>query len=169
MVSFNIIFILAKINVKVNTDMADYAFNKKALYDYEILEKLEAGLVLAGHEVKSIRAGRLSLTGAYVVLRGQETYLLNASIPPYQVKNTPADYEPDRSRKLLLHKHEISSLIGKTKQKGLTLMPIRVYNKSGRIKLEFGLARGKKAYDKREKIKERDFKREKDRLLREKH
>ncbi|KKS26185.1 MAG: SsrA-binding protein [Parcubacteria group bacterium GW2011_GWA2_42_11] len=147
----------------------EYAFNRKALFDYEILEKFEAGLVLAGYEVKSIRAGRLSLAGAYVVLHGEETYLLNANLPPYQAKNTPPGYEPSRSRKLLLHKKEITSLIGQTKQKGLTLVPLRVYNKSGKIKLEFFLARGKKAHDKREKIKQRQFQREKDRVLKGEH
>ncbi len=98
--------------------MADYAYNRKALYEYEILEKYEAGLVLAGHEVKSIRTGHISLQGAYVVIKNEEAWLLNATIPPYQAKNTPAGYEPTRSRKLLLHKAEIASLIGKTKQKG---------------------------------------------------
>ncbi len=148
--------------------MADYAFNRKALYEYEVLKKYEAGIVLAGHEVKSIRGGHISLQGTYVVIRGTEVYLLNAAISPYQAKNMPAGYEPTRSRKLLLHKSEISSLIGQIKQKGLTLVPLRVYNKSGKIKLEFALARGKKEYDKREKIKKREFQREKERTLRSK-
>lgn len=148
--------------------MPDYAFNRKALYDYEILAKYEAGLVLVGHEVKSIRNGRLSLQGAYVVIKDGEAYLLNASISPYQPKNTPAEYEPTRSRKLLLHQYEIQSLLGRIKQKGLTLVPLRVYNKANRIKLELALARGKKQYDKRAKIKKREFAREKDRLLKDK-
>jgi len=148
--------------------MVDYAFNRKALYEYEVLKKYEAGIVLAGHEVKSIRGGHISLQGTYVVIRGTEAYLLNVTISPYQTKNTPAGYDPVRSRKLLLHKSEISSLIGQTKQKGLTLVPLRVYNKSGKIKLEFALARGKKEYDKREKIKKREFQREKERTLRSK-
>jgi SsrA-binding protein len=148
--------------------MADYAFNRKALYEYEILEKYEVGLALKGFETKSIRTGHISLQGSYVVIKNSETWLLNANIPAYQAKNTPADYEPTRSRKLLLHKAEITSLIGKSKQRGLTLVPLRVYNKSGKIKLEFALARGKKEYDKREKIKKRDFEREKQKALRSK-
>jgi len=146
--------------------MSDYAYNRQAAYEYEFLEKYEAGLVLAGHEVKAIRTGRLTLQGAYVVIRGAETYLLNASIAPYQAKNTPPGYEPTRSRKLLLHKSEISSLIGQTKQKGLTLVPLRVYNKSGKIKLEFVLARGKKEFDKREKIAKHEAQRKIQRAIR---
>lgn len=145
--------------------MSDYAFNRKVLHDYEILEKYEAGLVLVGHEVRSIRNGRISLQGSYVVIRNNEAWLLNANIPPYQAKNTPEKYDPIRSRKLLLNKREIRSLIGKTQQKGLTLAPLRVYNKRGRLKLEFGLGRGKKQYDKRETIKKREFMREKQRLM----
>ena len=146
----------------------EYAFNRKVLYDYEILEKFEAGLVLSGYEVKSIRNGRLSLQGAYVVVKDEEAYLLNANVPPYQPENTPVGYNPTRSRKLLLHKTEIRSLIGKSKQSGLTLVPLKVYNKANRIKLEFWLAKGKKHYDKREKIKKRDFQRERGRVLKEK-
>ena len=146
--------------------MAEYAFNRQALYDYEILEKYEAGLALAGLEVKAIRTGHISLKGAYVATQGEEAFLLNANIPPYQMKNTPAWYEPTRSRKLLLHKAEIRSLLGKTQQKGLTLVPLRVYNKSGKIKLEFALAKGKKEYDKRQKIGEREAKRKIQRALR---
>jgi SsrA-binding protein len=146
----------------------DYAFNRKAGFDYEFLEKYEAGLVLAGHEVKSIRKGHMSIQGAYVVINDNQAFLLNASIPAYQPKNTPEGYDPDKSRKLLLHRREISELTGKTKQKGLTLVPIRVYNKSGKIKLEFALARGKKEFDKREKIGQRDTKRRIQRALRQK-
>lgn len=145
--------------------MADYAYNKKAAFEYEFLEKYEAGLVLAGHEVKSIRQGQLSLQGAFVVIAAEEAWLLNANIPPYQAKNTPAGYDPTHSRKLLLHRAEIKELLGKTAQKGLTLVPIRVYNKSGKIKLEFALARGKKQFDKREAIKKREFQRQKERVL----
>jgi SsrA-binding protein len=136
--------------------MSDYAYNKKAGFDYLFLEKYEAGLVLFGFEVKSIRAGHISLQGAYVIVRGNEAYLLNATVPPYQMKNTPDSYDPVRSRKLLLNKKEIDSLAGATKQKGLTLVPIRVYNKSGKIKLEFALSRGKKSFDKRDSISKRE-------------
>jgi SsrA-binding protein len=145
--------------------MSDYAYNRQAIYEYEILEKYEAGLVLAGFEVKSIRTGHISLQGAYVVIRSNEAYLLNATISPYQPKNTPAGYEPTRSRKLLLHQTEIASLVGLTKQKGLTLVPLRVYNKLSKIKLAFALARGKKQYDKREIIKKREFLRQKERII----
>ncbi len=136
--------------------MSDYAFNRQANYEYEFLAKYEAGLVLTGQEVKSVRNGHISLKGAYVVLKDKEAWLLNANIPPYQPKNTSADYEATHSRKLLLHKDEIRSLIGQAKQAGLTLVPIRVYNKSGKIKMEFALARGKKSFDKREAIGRRE-------------
>ena len=146
--------------------MPDYAFNRQASYDYEFLEKYEAGLVLSGQEVKSIRAGRLSLQGAYVVINQQEPFLINANLPPYQPNNTPANYDPTRSRKILLNKKEILALLGRVSQSGLTLVPIRVYNKSGKIKLEFALARGKKRYDKREQIGRRDANRKIQRAVR---
>jgi len=136
------------------------AENKKAYFNYEILERFEAGLVLIGQEVKSIKSGRLSLKGSYVVLRGEEPYLIGASIPPYQPKNAAANYEPERSRKLLLNKWEIKKLIGKSKEKSLTLIPLKVYTKNARIKLEFGIAKGRKKFDKREVIKKRETDRE---------
>jgi len=145
--------------------MPELAFNRKALYDYEILEKFEAGLVLTGHEVKSAKMGHLNLQGSYVIIRGGEIYLLNASIASFQPKNAPSDYDPIRTRKLLLHQHEIQSLIGKIAQKGLTLVPLRVYTKKAKIKLEFTLARGKHKADKREKIIKRETKRNIDRTL----
>src|SRR3989338_628797 len=129
------------------------AENKKAYFNYEILEKLEAGIVLLGQEVKSIRGGRINLAGSYVVLKDNEVFLIGANIPPYQPKNIFDDYRPDRSRKLLLKKKEINSLIGKSRQKSLTLIPLRVYNRNGKIKLEFGIGKGKKEFDKRETIK----------------
>ena len=139
--------------------------NKKAYFNYVILEKFEAGLVLIGQEVKSIKLGRINLAGSYVVFKGNELYLIGANVPPYQPKNAPPDYNPERSRKLLLKKSEIKYLIGKTKQKGLTLVPLRVYTKKGKIKLEFGIAKGKKKADKREIIKKRETEREMDREL----
>jgi SsrA-binding protein len=145
--------------------MKSFAENKRAYFDYQILEKIEAGLVLIGQEVKSIKSGRISISGSYVVLRNNEVFLIGANIPPYQPKNIPADYNPERSRKLLLKKSEIKHLIGKVKQKGLTLVPLRVYNKRRKIKVEFGIAKGKKKADKRELIKKREFKREKEREL----
>ncbi len=139
--------------------------NKKAYFKYRILEKFEAGISLIGQEVKSIKLGRINLAGSYVVLKGEEVYLIGANIPPYQPKNVPADYNPERSRKLLLKKSEIKYLIGKVKQRGLTLVPLKVYTKRGKIKLEFGVAKGKKKVDKRELIKKREFEREKERFL----
>jgi len=140
--------------------MKTLAENRKSSYDYEFLESYEAGLVLYGHEVKAIKTGHVSLTGSYVVSKGNEFYLINALIPAYQPANTPKDYDPQRSRKLLLKKSEIKSLIGKSKAKGLTLIPLRLYTKKSRIKLEFALARGKRKTDKRETIKKRDMERE---------
>jgi SsrA-binding protein len=148
--------------------MSTLAYNRKATFDYEILETFEAGMVLLGHEVKSIKGGHINLAGSYVVAKDGELYLINAFVPPYQPKNTPPDYNPYRSRKLLLCKAEITSLIGKGKQKGLTLTPLKVYTKQGKIKLEFALAKGKKKYDKRAKIGEREAKRKMDRAMREK-
>lgn len=136
------------------------AENRKAYFNYNILEKFEAGMVLIGQEVKSIKLGRISLKGSYVVLRNEEVFLIGANVPPYQPKNAPPDYEPERSRKLLLNKAEIKKLIGKTKQKGLTLIPLKVYTKHAKIKLEFGIGRGKKKIDKRESIKKREIERE---------
>lgn len=147
--------------------MAVLAENKKAHYDYKIAETYEAGLVLIGQEVKSIKTGHISLKGSYVVIKNNEVFLIGANIPPYQPKNAPGNYEAERSRKLLLTKSEIKSLIGKSKQKGLTLVPLKVYTKKGKIKMEFALAYGKKAHDKREKIKKKEFQREKERLLKE--
>ncbi len=140
--------------------MPTLSTNKRATFDYEILDKYEAGLVLAGYEVKSARLGHISLKGAYVVITNNEAYLINAHISPYQPKNMPTDYEPTRTRKLLLHKSQINRLIGEHKQKGLTLIPISVYtNKIGKIKLSFALALGKKKFDKRAAIGDRETKR----------
>ena len=141
------------------------AENRKARFDYEILEKFEAGMILIGQEVKSIKSGRMSLKGSYVTLKNEEPYLIGANIPPYQPKNAPPDYEPEKPRKLLLNKSEIKHLIGKTKEKGLTLVPLKVYTKKGKIKLGFGTAKGRKKGDKRELIKKRDTDREIDREL----
>jgi len=139
--------------------------NKKAYFNYQILEKFEAGISLIGQEVKSIKSGRINLAGSYVVLKDSEVFLIGVNIPPYQPKNVPPDYNPERSRKLLLKKSEIKYLIGKVKQRGLTLVPLKVYTKRGKIKLEFGVAKGKKKVDKRELIKKREFEREKERFL----
>ena len=140
--------------------MSNYAENRKARFNYEILEKYEAGIELLGAEVKSIRNGQMSLEGAFVIIRGGEAFLINASIPPYQVKNSPKDYDPLRNRKLLLTKKEIAELVGSEKNKSLTIVPISVYNKNRKIKVEIALVKGKKKFDKRETLKKRETDRE---------
>ncbi len=147
--------------------MKALAENKKAYFDYEILEKFQAGIILIGQEVKAIKTGRISLKGSYVIIKNNELFLIGAHIPPYQPKNAPKDYSPERLRKLLLKKTEIKHLIGKSKEKGLTLVPLKVYTQRAKIKIEFGVAKGKKKADKREAIKKREFKREKERALKE--
>jgi SsrA-binding protein len=145
--------------------MSTLAKNKKAYFNYEILETYEAGIVLFGFEVKSVKLGRISLDGAYISIRNNEAYLLNAAVPPYQSKNTPASYDPSRLRKLLLKRAEIAELTGKSSTQGLTLLPLSVYTKKGKIKVEIGVARGKRKYEKREKIKRKDAMEEIDRAL----
>jgi len=140
--------------------MASYTENRKAHFDYEILEKYETGIELFGTEVKSIRGGKMSLEGAFVVIRGGEAFLINSTIPPYQIKNAPKDYDPIRNRKLLLTKKEIKELAESEKNKSLTIVPISVYNKNRKIKVQIALVKGKKKYDKRENIKKRETDRE---------
>ncbi len=139
--------------------MTVYAQNKKAAFDYEIIETFEAGIELKGHEVKAIKASKVSIKGAYVKILGKEIFLIGALVSPYQPGNVPKDYEEQRDRKLLLTKKELDYLIGKQKEKGLTIVPIKLYNKRGKIKIEIGVARGKKKHDKRETIKKRDVER----------
>ena len=139
--------------------------NKKACFNYQILEKFEAGVSLIGQEVKSIRSRGLNLAGSYVVIRNNEAFWVGTKIPPYQPKNAPPDYNPERSRKLLLKKSEIKYLIGKANQAGLTLLPLKVYTMKGKIKLEFGVAKGLKKIDKRQLIKKREVQREIDKEL----
>lgn len=145
--------------------MTTYIQNKKARFDYELLETFEAGVALFGYEVKSIRSGKGKLEGSHVVVRGGEAFLVGARISPYQEKNTPDQYDPERSRKLLLSKKELSKLETESENAGLTIVPIKWYNKNRTLKLEIALARGKKKADKRESIKERESKRSIDRLL----
>ena len=145
--------------------MRIFAENRKARAEYQILETFQAGLVLNGQEVKSIKSGRIQLAGSYVVFRGEELFLIGAHIPPYQPANAPQNYIPEAARKLLLRKEELRYLIGKAKEKGLTLVPLRVYNQKRKLKLEFGLVRGKKQRDKREDIKKREARREIERML----
>jgi len=140
--------------------MKSIAENRRSSYDYELLETYEAGLVLFGFEVKAIKTGHVNLTGSFVTTKNKELFLTNALIPPYQPANTPMDYDQMRARKLLLKKSEISSLIGKLKAKGLTLVPIRLYTKKNKIKLEFAVAKGKRKIDKRETIKKREIERD---------
>ncbi|MHB1292581.1 MAG: SsrA-binding protein SmpB [Sulfuricella sp.] len=144
------------------------AQNKKAFHDYFIEEKYEAGIALDGWEVKSIRAGRTQLKEAYVIIRGGELYLLGCHISPLPTASTHVNPDPVRTRKLLLHAEEISKLIGKVERAGYTLVPLDMHFVRGRIKLEIGLAKGKKQHDKREAEKEKDWQREKHRLLRNK-
>jgi SsrA-binding protein len=147
--------------------MTILAENKKARFDFELLETYEAGIELWGFEVKAVKNNKMNLEGSYVFPRYGEFFLVGATISPYQPKNTPKDYEPMRERRLLLHKKEIDYLLGKISQKGLTILPTRVYSKMGRIKLEIALSRKFKKHDKRERIKERESSRKIGRILKE--
>lgn len=173
-----------------NKEMS-YATNEKARFDYEILETLEAGVVLSGQEVKSVKRGSASIKGAYVKIlgpsthstnaqsdeqgrttssgRSSEAWLLGATVPPYQAGNVPLSYDAQRNRKLLLKKSEIKYLTGKSQERGLTLVPIKLYNKNGLVKLEIGIGRGKKKSDKREKITKREVQRKIERALKSGH
>ena len=139
--------------------------NKKARLEYEILESYEAGMQLLGTEVKSLRAGKASLVGSRVVARAGEAYLVGATISPYQENNTPKTYDPERTRKLLLSKKKITDLAEKEGQKGLTIIPIMVYNKGPRLKLQVAVVRHKKKHDKRDTLRARDTKRTIERTL----
>jgi|SRR3989344_945121 len=138
--------------------MAAYAENRKAYFNYEVLDKYEAGIELLGTEVKAVRAGKMSLDSAFVVVRGGEVYLLNASVEPYQPNNLPSGYDRLRNKKLLLTKKEVRELA--SAEKNLTIVPLRVYNKGRKIKIEIAKVKGKKKYDKRESIKKRETNRE---------
>jgi SsrA-binding protein len=140
--------------------------NRKAFHDYFIEERYEAGLVLEGWEVKAIRAGRVQLKEAYVVLMGAEPFVIGMHISPLPTASTHVHPDPTRSRKLLLNAEEIRKLIGKVEQKGMTLVPLDLHYTKGRVKIAIGLAKGKKQHDKRETEKERDWQREQQRLLR---
>jgi len=140
--------------------------NKKAFFDYEIEEKYEAGIVLKGWEVKSIRGGDVSLKESFCFVSKGEIFLKNAHIAPYKMGVSYEKQEERQDRKLLLNKREINKLIGKTKEKGLTIVPLSLYLKKGKIKLEIALAKGKKLYDKKQSLKEKDLKREAERDMR---
>jgi SsrA-binding protein len=143
--------------------MGVLAINKRARYDYEIAETYEAGIVLLGHEVKSIRAGQASLKGAFVTIKqsgkSPRLYLTNAHVPLYKKASIVKEYDPDRPRQLLLKQSEIKKLIGKKQAEGITLTPLNIHTKHNKIKLEFGVGKGKKKYDKREDLKKKDDKR----------
>jgi SsrA-binding protein len=144
------------------------ATNRKAYHDYFVEETLEAGLVLQGTEVKSLRLGLANLTDSYAIVKNEELFLLNANISPYPHGNI-MNHEPLRTRKLLLHREEIRKLIHKMTQKGFTLIPLKIYFVRGRAKVLIGLAKGKKSYDKRETIKAKESKREIDRVVKERN
>lgn len=144
------------------------AQNKKAFHDYFIEERHEAGLALEGWEVKAMRAGRVQLQEAYVIVKGAELFLLGAHVSPLPTASTHIDPDPTRTRKLLMHAEEIGKLIGQVERAGYTLVPLDLHLKSGKIKLEIGLAKGKKQHDKRDVEREREWQREQQRLLRNK-
>ncbi len=145
--------------------MATLVLNKKASFNYEFIERLEAGIELLGTEVKSLRSGNATLEGSYIIIRGGEAFISGMTIPPYQVNNTAKDYEPERLRKLILTKNEIEKLAGIESKKGLTIVPVSMYNKNRKIKVDIAIARGKREFDKRETIKKRDSDREIQRTL----
>jgi SsrA-binding protein len=145
--------------------MKDIATNRQARYRYTFLETWEAGLVLTGTEVKSLREGKAQIKDGYATVRDGEVWLHNVHIPPYAPASRD-NHEPERSRKLLMHRREIERLIGRTHEKGLTLVPTRLYFRDGRVKAEIALAKGKDVGDKRQAIKEREMKREMERAIR---
>ena len=151
---------------KTQSATSTIALNKKARHDYFIEDRIEAGLALEGWEVKSLREGRVQLTESYIVLRNSEAWLFGFHITPLLSASTHITPDPKRTRKLLLHRRELDRLIGAVERKGYTLIPLALYWKRGRAKLEIALARGKHAHDKRAAEKERDWQREKQRVLR---
>lgn len=140
--------------------MTVYIDNRKAHFNYEVEESIEAGMELLGFEVKSIKNGMGNINAAFCIIRGGEAYIIGMNIPPYQPRNNMLDYDPERNRKLLLSKKEIKYLADKDSTKGLTLIPLSLYSKGRRIKISIAIARGKKVFDKRETIKKRDLDRE---------
>lgn len=140
--------------------MTTFVDNRKAHFNYVVQETFEAGIELLGFEVKAIKTGMGNLTGAFCVVRGGEVFIVNMNVPPYQPGNTPKEYDPDHPRRLLLNKKEIKILADADKAKGLTLVPMAMYSKGRRIKVEVAICKGKKTHDKRESIKKRDVERE---------
>jgi SsrA-binding protein len=139
--------------------------NRQARFRYEIIETYEAGIELKGTEVKSIRQGKANLRDGYALVRNGEVWMLNVHVSPYETASEYFNHDPRRTRRLLLHRQEIRKLIGKVEEKGLTLVPLKMYMKKGRVKVTIGLGRGKKLFDKRESIKEKDAKREMARMM----
>ncbi len=156
---------MSKLSEKSNSPHKTIALNRKAHHDYTFEQRFEAGVVLAGWEVKSLRAGKVQIADAYVIIKKGEAWLIGSNISPLLSASTHVNPDPSRSRKLLLHKKEINSLIGLTERRGYTLIPLSLYWKQGRAKLEVGLAKGKKQYDKRATEKNREWEREKQRLF----
>ncbi len=146
--------------------MPKLADNKKAFFDYKILETFEAGLILLGHEVKSAKAGQISLKGSFITFHNNKAYLTNATISKYKQAGKLEDYDPTRSREILLHKKELRYLQGKFAEKGLTIVPLSVYTKNRLVKIEIAVAQGKHTFDKRESIKKKDNEREMRRAVR---
>ena len=142
------------------------AKNRRAGFDYELQDRYEAGLVLTGQEVKSVKTGHISLNGSFITRKGHELYLTNANIPPYKFASVTNDYDPTGSRKVLIKKSELKYLIGKLSTEGLTLVPLCVYTKKKLVKLEFAIGRGKKRFDKRSTIQKREDQRKMERALR---
>jgi SsrA-binding protein len=141
--------------------------NRKAHFNYEIIEKYEAGIELLGLEVKSVKEGKAILAGSFVIVRGGEVFILGMQIPPYQPANAPLEYDPVRNRRLLLNKKEIIELADADGEQGLTIIPLSLYNKGSKVKMEIAIAKGKKLHDKRESIKKRDVDREMRRAIKE--
>lgn len=145
--------------------MASFAENRRARFDYDVLETFEAGVELRGYEVKSVKSGHMQLPGSYCLIRGGELWLVNAKIPAHQPKNAPEGYDPARTRKLLLKKNELKTLSGRLEEKGLTLVPLKAYPKKGLVKLGLGLGRSRKQKDKRDLLKKRAVERDVQREL----
>lgn len=156
---------MAKQQKKSARPSSTIALNKKSRHDYTLEDRFEAGLELQGWEVKSLREGRIQLRDSYVILKGGEAWLLGAVISPLQTVSTHIQPEPQRTRKLLLHREELNKLIGAVERKGYSLIPTAMYWKKGRAKLEIALAKGKQSHDKRAAIKERDWQRDKQRII----
>jgi len=156
---------MAKQSQKAGSTGSTIALNKKARHEFSIEDRFEAGIALEGWEVKSLRAGKIQLVDSYVMVKNGEVYLIGCLITPLQTASTHIHPDPTRTRKLLMHRNEIDKLIGAVDRKGYTLVPMAMYWKRGRVKLEIGLAKGKKDHDKRADAKDRDWQREKQRVL----